>query len=144
MNKIERLEFILERMKDGVNFELVGGKKGKYYFSALKKLCLEINNNMSEENMPINDLLEYELSLTKHIFTEDEKAIMKYLPYKWLVRDNDDELFNYKEEPFKQDYEYWYCEALYKYDYYELEVFKNLFRTIQWENDEPVNIEDYI
>ena len=76
----------------------------------------------------------------KKEFTDDELAIMRSLPkeYKWIARDSDGNLYTYINRPSK-DTAMWRtsrCKSL--------SVFNDLFQSIQWEDEEPVFIDDYV
>lgn len=77
----------------------------------------------------------------KKEFTDDELCILRNIDkeYKWITRDNDDGcIFAYGDKPHKNE-ESWsgiiniglYC-------------FNHLFQCIQWEDEEPVYIDDYV
>ena len=141
MDKVERMEFLLERMKDGVDFESIGGKKGKYFFSRLKNLWILTSNNDGKENMSLNDLLEYDFLLPKHTFTKDELVIMKHLPYPYLVRSEDGHIRNYEKSPMKYtDEKGWFHTGKELYFVW----LDHLFPTIEFENKEPVDRKDYL
>lgn len=73
--------------------------------------------------------------------TDDEKAILRNIPkdYKWIVRDEDSNLHIFINKPYKIDC-LWYAVG----DVYNLYIFKHLFQSIKWEDEEPYNIEDLL
>jgi len=125
MNKLQRMEFLLERMKDGKEF--TSNKGGD---------TLEILNIMLGKEE------DYYLSIEPlHSFTDDEKVIMKHLPCPYLVRTENGHIRNYEKEPIKYtDTKGWF------YTGKELcfSWLDHLFPTIQYENDKPVDRKDYV
>lgn len=84
-------------------------------------------------------------SMSKNgLLTEDEKVILRNLPkkYKWIARDEDEELlYAYEEKPSK-DNGFW---RDYKGENWgSLSLFNHLFRFIKFEDDEPYNIEELL
>ena len=77
----------------------------------------------------------------KKEFTDDELCILRNIDKKckWIARDKDGALFNYSVIPSKCD-NGWnsgsYMTSLY--------AFNHLFNSIQWEDEEPVFIDDYV
>lgn len=78
----------------------------------------------------------------KKQFTDDELDIFKKIPkaFKWCTRDKNKHLYCYKSKPNKDD-ECWFdnrdsCGTL--------GIFDTLFQSIQWEDEEPVFIDDYV
>lgn len=69
--------------------------------------------------------------------TEDEKVILRNVDkdYKWIARAKNGQLDVFGTKPYK-DIEYWENEL----DFYTL-PFRNLFKFIKWEDDEPYLIE---
>ena len=77
----------------------------------------------------------------KKEFTDDELCILRNIDKscKWIARDSD--LGIYTEKPFKED-SVW--EGKPRSKYYGLYTFNHLFNSIQWEDEEPVFIDDYV
>lgn len=80
----------------------------------------------------------------KKAFTSDELAIMRSLPkeYKWIARDDygsDDEIYTFSRKP-KKEHAVWENNG----SIIGLRMFKHLFPNIQWEDEEPVFIDDYV
>ena len=73
--------------------------------------------------------------------TEDEKVILRNLPkeYKWIARDEDGTLSFHYVKPHKESY-FW---SSYNANYVS-DLFPNLFKFIQWEDDEPYSIEELL
>lgn len=76
-------------------------------------------------------------------FTEDEKTILRNLreTYKWIARDGDHraDICVYEDKPQKQNNTWW---NVFSYD--RLSLFKHIFQTIKWEDDEPCEFRKYI
>ena len=77
----------------------------------------------------------------KKQFTDDELCILRNIDKscKWIARDSD--LGIYTEKPFKED-SVW--EGKPRTKYYSLYTFNHLFSSIQWDDEEPVFIDDYV
>lgn len=73
--------------------------------------------------------------------TDDEKVILKNLPkrYEWTARDEDGMLFLYPEKPLKK-------EAFWKSRSFESDfsMYDDLFQFINWEDEEPYNIDELL
>lgn len=78
----------------------------------------------------------------KKQFTDDELAIMRSLPkgYKWIARDESGRMFMYNVKPKKSD-SYWKAQNTL---WNSLVMFEHIFQSIQWEDEEPVFIDDYV
>lgn len=106
-------------------------------FSTYKNAWVESASN-------IKDLLGFEITpLPKYTLTDDEKAIVRCLSkdFKWIVRDKVYGLFLCTEKPFKlspQSIDWSSGGGDYRY----ITVFENVFNFIQWENEEPVSLDE--
>ena len=92
-------------------------------------------------NHIIYEFEEIELTIPKeHQFSEDEKTILKSIDKKWklIARDEDGELFLFTDKP-KKDNNGWQL-VNFKTSYTSLNIFEFLFQSIQWTDDEPVEI----
>lgn len=71
-------------------------------------------------------------------FSEDEKTILRNLDkkWKWLERDKSGLLCVYTHKPIKQSVGYICSEGSWS----SLSLFKHLFQSIQWTDDEPIKI----
>ena len=78
----------------------------------------------------------------KPVLTDKEKVILRNLPeqYKYIARDNDNDLNVYIKKPSKDD-TYWNINIVYVN---ELNVFNHLFQFIRWDDKEPYLIEDLL
>jgi hypothetical protein len=80
----------------------------------------------------------------KKEFSDDELVIMRSLPkeYKWMARDKATNIVcAYGSKPKKSEYKTWHSESSY---YAILGIFNHLFNSIQWEDEEPIFIDDYV
>lgn len=73
-------------------------------------------------------------------FSEDEKTILRNLDkkWKWLGRDEDGKLFLFTDKP-EKDNDGWQL-VNFQTSYASLNIFEFLFQSIQWTDDEPVEI----
>lgn len=84
----------------------------------------------------------------KKEFTDDELCILRNVDkgYKWIARDEDGELCLFNSKPNKlitENYKTW--ENPFNTSNYKLiEIFNHIFNSIQWEDEEPVFIDDYV
>ena len=81
------------------------------------------------------------IKLPKKKFTDDELCILRNIDkwYKWIARSRGNVIMLHNDKPYK-DHNIWNsinCEA-------EINVFNHLFNSIQWEDEEPVFIDDYV
>ena len=75
----------------------------------------------------------------KKQFTDDELCILRNIgrKYKWIARDKDTQIFVFENKP-KRINDVWK-----NYDFKAF-PFNHLFNSIQWEDEEPVFIDDYV
>ena len=76
----------------------------------------------------------------KKEFTDDELAIMRSLPkeFKWITRDKNGRIYLYTKKPTKLDKE-WIISCC-----RDFTIFNHVFNSIQWEDEEPLFIDDYV
>lgn len=95
-------------------------------------------------NMEINYIVNCEVIKLpkKKEFTDDELGIMRSLlkKYEWVARDNDGELYIFRSYKPKKENGYWDNKGLFR----KLALFNHIFNSIQWEDEEPVFIDDYV
>ena len=79
----------------------------------------------------------------KKEFTDDELCILRNIDkkYKWIARDESGSLCIFDEKPKKSE-EMW--DNVTHSDFIELGCFNNLFNSINWEDEEPIYIDDYV
>lgn len=95
----------------------------------------------TEHNHIIYEFENVDLTIPKEYqFSEDEKTILRNLDkkWKWLARDEDGKLFLFTDKP-KKDNNGWQL-VNFKTSYTSLNIFEFLFQSIQWTDDEPVEI----
>lgn len=93
-----------------------------------------------EERM-VYEFKNIDLTIPKECqFSEDEKTILRNLDkkWKWIARDEDGKLFLFTDKP-KKDNNGWQL-VNFKTSYASLNIFEFLFQSIQWTDDEPVEI----
>lgn len=73
--------------------------------------------------------------------TDDERVILMNIDkrYKWIARDESGKLYIFINKPYKIDF-LWY--AVDSID--DLSVFRHLFQSVKWEDEEPYLIEDLL
>ena len=79
----------------------------------------------------------------KKEFTDDELCILRNIDkrYKWVARDKSVNLCIFDDKPNKNE-ETW--ENMIHYEYIEFHCYNHLFNSIQWEDEEPIYIDDYV
>ena len=138
----EKLQFIAERIKDEKEFS-IGSEWDTYRFINSKLRYVRIERTPDFSPMSLNHILSSPLQLKQQRdFTEDEKAILRNLPdeFRWIARDKSNQLWAYAFKPTKY-YQHW---SSGKGDEISLEVFRHLFKSIQWSDDEPCEFRKYI
>ena len=106
-----------------------------------------IFNNLDEveSNMGINDLSKVKIIKLpkKKEFTDDELCILRNVDkeYKWVARDKCGNISLYEKKPYKSITMVWSIEKGYNEWFF---MFDHLFNSIQWEDEEPVFIDDYV
>ena len=76
----------------------------------------------------------------KHQFSEDEKIILRNIDKecKWIARDKNGNLFLYSKKPAKYGDSWSWDDGICNADY--IDIFPDLFQSIKWEDEEPVEI----
>ena len=118
-------------------------QNGYLYFididSIEKKSYLNINNVVGKNIIKLPKKKE---------FTDDELCILRNIDkeYKWIAKDRDGDLWIYTNKPKKEYDRYWKdCSSSKSLSFEPLDIFKNsLFTEIEWEDEEPVCIDDYV
>ena len=79
----------------------------------------------------------------KKEFTNDELCILRNIDkkYKWIARDESGSLCIFEKKKKKSE-EMW--DNVTYSDFIELNCYNSLFNSIQWEDEEPVFIDDYV
>ena len=118
-------------------------QNGYLYFididSIEKKSYLNINNIVGKNIIKLPKKKE---------FTDDELCILRNIDkeYKWIAKDRDGDLWIYTNKPKKEYDRYWKdCSSSKSLSFEPLDIFKNsLFTEIEWEDEEPICIDDYV
>ena len=80
----------------------------------------------------------------KKEFTDDELCILRNIDkeYKWIARDEEDGgICVFIEKPLRKEHLWDFKRNSY---YIEFHCYNHLFQSIQWEDEEPVFIDDYV
>ena len=104
-----------------------------------------IGNEYCSSPMGINILAKIKNIIKlpkKKQFTDDELCILRNVDkkYKWIARDDDGQLSAFVYKPYKDTFMWRLSEASYE----DITVFNYLFQSVQWEDEEPVFIDDYV
>ena len=107
--------------------------------------CLKFRDEKGNHiaQFSVNELSGAEvIKIPKKEFTDDELAIMRSLPkeFKWIARDRNGRMFVYNVKPKKSD-SYWEAQNIL---WNSVFIFKHLFKSIQWEDEEPIFIDNYV
>ena len=134
-------------VEEGEEFRFIRGAIGKTTYKLQDNQLLYYDENACKfvaSALFINELNNISGTIKlpkKKEFTDDELAIMRSLPknYKWMARDDDGELYIYDKKP-KNIIGIWdNYDRIRDFDYFE-----HLFKSITWEDEEPVYIDDYV
>ena len=107
-------------------------------------LQYKINSYHSKvSNLNVNEIITITKLPKKKEFTDDELCILRNIDkkYKWIARDKSGNLCIFDEKPNKNE-EIW--DNVIRSDFIELDCYNSLFNSIQWEDNEPVYIDDYV
>ena len=113
-------------------------QNGYLYFididSIEKKSCLNINYFVEKNIIKLPKKKE---------FTDDELCVLRNIDkkYKWIARDKSGNLCIFDEKPNKNE-EIW--DNVIRSDFIELNCYNSLFNSIQWEDNEPIFIDEYV
>lgn len=111
------------------------GQKIVYYNDGTYGILRSIESNVCMtyefENVDLTIPKEYQ-------FSEDEKTILRILDkkWKWLARDKNGSLYVYTHRPIRSNENYTFSEGSWEC----FNTFEHLFQSIQWTDDEPVEI----
>ena len=133
-------------VEEGEEFKLkLFGVIEKYRFKNGKlEYYDDVINKWVKSRITMNHFLNSEIIKLpkKKEFTDDELFILKNVDkrYKWIAKDKNGLIVTFVSKPIKTE-RFWNDDA----SYASLEAIKNsLFNSIQWEDDEPVCIDDYV
>ena len=124
-----------------INNQLESSLIGGEYDDCSYSVCVYLLNRVAE----IKNIIKLP---KKKEFTDDELCILRNIDkeYKWIAKDRDGDLWIYTNKPKKEYDRYWKdCSSSKSLSFEPLDIFKNsLFNSIQWEDEEPVFIDDYV
>ena len=137
-------------VEEGEEFKFRWSNKEKYINDIKYKIedncLLWYDNKLFKESgidiNEINDIVEVIKLPKKKEFTDDELCILRNVDkeYKWIARDKDDYcICAYGFKPSKMSRS-WVNGGESAF----LDGFSHLFNSIQWEDEEPVFIDDYV
>lgn len=137
MTLAEKLRFLADRIDDGKEFYVTTYGKG---------VCKsEWEYDDFFHNFYLSDLEYATLEpVPRWKFTEDEKAILRNLPYQyeWIARDKDrNELYAYTSEPIRATNQHWAYE---NGGMVNLNIFRSIFQSIKWSDEEPCEFRKYL
>ena len=119
--------------------------EGYEYTYIIKKQFLYILNEDRYSHLEVNDLINKEIIKLpkKKKFSDDELCILRNIDkkYKWIARDESGSLCIFDEKPKKSE-EMW--DNVTHSDFIELNCYNHLFNSIQWEDEEPICIDEYV
>lgn len=136
-------------VEEGEEFkiEYIDGSNDTRVFKIENGYMCEKSNEKDEyvtSTMPIYMVTEIKniTKLPKKEFADDELCILRNADkkLKWIARDESNNLYVYKNKPTKIN-RYWDVEYG---ERQRLKMFSHLFQQIQWEDEEPVCIDDYV
>ena len=138
----------LFNVEEGEEFKLVSDNSESKYIIVDNILNLVIDNRKPYvSELTINDINAYKLKIIKlpkkKQFTDDELCILRNIDkkYKWIARDESGSLCIFDEKPKKSEE---MCDNVICSDFIELNCYNSLFNSIQWEDEEPIRIDDYV
>ena len=132
-------------VEEGEEFKIEGfGVKYRIYNKRLE--CYDANfKEWIYSTLGFNKLIVSEIIKLpkKKEFTDDELCILRNIDkkYKWIARDKSGSLCIFDEKPKKSE-EMW--DNVTHSDFIELNCYNSLFNSIQWEDEEPIYIDDYV
>ena len=129
-------------VEEGEEFKVNG--KDTIYFITDNILQYKINSYHSKvSNLKVNEIIKITKLPKKKEFTDDELCVLRNIDkkYKWIARDKSGSLCIFDEKPKKSE-EMW--DNVTHSDFIELNCYNHLFNSIQWEDEEPIYIDDYV
>jgi hypothetical protein len=132
-------------VEEGEEFKIDKYKNNKYRIIDGNLEREYMTNYWDASMLEINDIVGCEVIKLpkKKEFKDDELAIMRSLPkeYEWMARDKTTDIVRtFANKPKKSEYETWVSEGYCCF----LSIFNHVFNSIQWEDEEPVFIDDYV
>lgn len=104
-------------------------------------------NGEHKSYLDINDLVNKEIIKLpqKKEFSQDTLNFFKCTDkkYKWIAKDEDDAVCIFCEKP-RKGRNFWCDNGIYNRSYISKAFNQDMFEQILWEDEEPVNIDDYV
>ena len=130
-------------VEEGEEFKVNG--KDTIYFIRDNVLQYKINSYHSKvSNLKVNEIIKITKLPKKKQFSQDELCILRNIDkeYKWIARDEEDGgICIFIEKPLRKNH-IWDLERSSHYMFFS--CYNHLFNSIQWEDEEPVYIDDYV
>ena len=130
-------------VEEGEEFKVNG--KDTIYFITDNVLQYKINSYHSKvSNLKVNEIVKITKLPKKKQFSQDELCILRNIDkeYKWIARDEGDGgICIFIEKPLRKKH-IWDLERSSHYMFFS--CYNHLFNSIQWEDEEPVYIDDYV
>lgn len=136
-------------VEEGEEFK-IDGYEAIYFIQNGYLYFIDIDSTEKKSYLIINDVAGKNVIKLpkKKEFTDDELCILRNIDkeYKWIAKDRDGDLWIYTNKPKKEYDRYWKdCSSSKSLSFEPLDIFKNsLFTEIEWEDEEPVCIDDYV
>lgn len=131
-------------VEEGEEFK-IDGYADIYFIQNGYLYFIDIDSTGKKSYLIINDVVGKNIIKIpkKKNFTDDELCVLKNIDkkYKWIARDKSGNLCIFDEKPNKNE-EIW--DNVIRSDFIELNCYNSLFNSIQWEDEEPVCIDDYV
>lgn len=131
-------------VEEGEEFKIYG-YEAIYFIQNGYLYLIDIDSAKKKSYLNINDVAGKNVIKLpkKKEFTDDELCVLKNIDkkYKWIARDKSGNLCIFDEKPNKNE-EIW--DNVIRSDFIELNCYNSLFNSIQWEDEEPVCIDDYV
>ena len=137
-------------VEEGEEFKIEHKDYGEFVYTVIDNILWAKSKyatdfSRSSLNINILDDIEDIIKLPKKKqFTDDELCILRNIDkeYKWIAReDRTENILLFGEKPLKNDNKIWVCkEGVCTF----FRAFDYIFKCIQWEDEEPVCIDDYV
>lgn len=132
-------------VEEGEEFKIDKYKNNKYRIIDGNLEREYMTNYWDASTLEINDIVSCEVIklLKKKQFTSDELCILRNIDseYNWVARSScENTLLIFAKKPVKNDLKSW--STVGKNTIFN--AYNHLFQSIQWEDEEPVYIDDYV
>ena len=130
-------------VEEGEEFKV--NDKYTIYFITDNVLQYKINSYHSKvSNLKVNEIVKITKLPKKKQFSQDELCILRNIDkeYKWIARDEEDDgICIFIEKPLRKNH-IWDLKRSSHYMFFS--CYNHLFNSIQWEDEEPIRIDDYV